>query len=73
MLVARAIYYDYWELQGMYKLAQIYVELRRDFLYLIRLHKIFKALEMGKQEIHNVFELVSHNELQNLQRKSRIP
>jgi hypothetical protein len=39
----RAIYYDYWELKGMYKLAQIYIEHRRDFLLsLIRLHKIFK-------------------------------
>ena len=49
----RAIYYDYWE----------------RLFDLIRLYKIFKDLGMGEQDIRKVFELVKHNELQNLQWK----
>jgi hypothetical protein len=62
--------YYYWELTGMYKLAQIYIEFGRDLLLgLIRLHKIFKDQGMGEHDIRNVFALVKHNELQNLQWK----
>ncbi len=61
----RALYRDYWELK-----AQIYIELGRDLLFsLIKLQKIFNDIGMGENDIRNVFELVKHNELQNLQWK----
>ena len=48
----RAIYCDYWDLKGMYKLAEIYIELGRDdLLSLIRLQKIFKHLGMKHDTI----------------------
>jgi hypothetical protein len=66
----RAIYYDYWELKGMYKLTEIYIELERDdLLSFIRLHKIFKHLGMKEHDIKNVFELAKHNQLERLQGK----
>jgi hypothetical protein len=59
----RAIYYDYWELKGMYKVVQIYD------LGLIRLHKMVKDLGMNEHDIMNVLHIAKHNELQNLQWK----
>jgi hypothetical protein len=66
----RAIYYDYWELKGMFKLAEIYIELGRDdLLSLIRLHKIFKHLGMKEHHMIKVLELAKHNQLERLQGK----
>src|SRR5215469_9527312 len=65
----QAIYRDYWELTGRYKVAQIYDEARYDVRDLLRLHKIVKDLGMGEQEIIKVLELVKYDELQNLQWK----
>ena len=42
----RAIYREYWELEGMYGLAQIYEEAKYDFHDLLRLHRIVQALRM---------------------------
>ena len=65
-----AIYYDYWELKGMYKLAEIYIELgRNDLLSLIRLHEIFKRLGMKEHDMFKVLELAKHNQLERLQGK----
>jgi hypothetical protein len=52
----RAIYYNYWELKGMYQLARIYDELvlGHGLFDLIRLHKIFKDLGMGEPDIRKV-------------------
>jgi hypothetical protein len=61
----RAIYYDYWELKGMYKLAEIYIELGRDdLLSLIRLQKIFKHLGMKQRDMFKVLQLAKHNQLE---------
>ena len=65
----RAMYREYWELSGRYELAQIYDEARYNLSNLLRLHKIVKGLGMNEHDIHNVFELAKHNELQNLQWK----
>jgi hypothetical protein len=65
----RAIYRDYWELSGRYKLAQIYDEARYDLDRLLRLHKTVKDLRMGEHEITKVFELAKHNQLELLQWK----
>jgi transposase len=65
----RAMYREYWELSGRYSLAQIYDEARYDIRDLLRLHKIVKGLGMNEQDIHNVFKLAKHNELENLQWK----
>jgi hypothetical protein len=64
----RTIYRQYWELEGMYRLAQIY-EAKYDLHDLLRLHKIVKDLRMEKQDIINVLNLVKHNQLQTLQCK----
>ena len=65
----RAIYREYWELTGRYKLAQIYDEARYDLRGLLRLHKIVKDLGMKEHDMINVFELAKYNELENLQWK----
>jgi hypothetical protein len=65
----RAIYREYWELTGRYKLAQIYDEAEYDLHGLLRLHRIFKDLGMGEHDIHNVLELARNNQLQYLQWK----
>jgi uncharacterized membrane protein len=44
----RAIYREYWELESMYGLAQIYEEAKYDIHDLLRLHKIAKDLGMEK-------------------------
>jgi predicted HTH domain antitoxin len=65
----RALYREYWELTGRYKLAQIYDEARYDIYGLLRLHKILKDLGLNEQDIENVLDIAKHNELQNLQWK----
>jgi transposase len=65
----QAIYREFWELKGMYKLAQIYEEAKYDLHTLLRLHKVVKDLGMGEQQIINVFELANHNQLEYLQWK----
>ena len=47
----RAIYREYWELDGMYRLAQIYEEAKYDLHDLLRLHRIVKGL--GHYRIHS--------------------
>jgi uncharacterized membrane-anchored protein len=66
----RAIYREYWELEGMYGLAQIYEEAKYDFHDLLRLHRIVQALGMEKHDIISAFELIKHNQLQTLQWKA---
>jgi hypothetical protein len=69
----RAIYYDYWELKGMFKLAEIYIELgREDLLILVTLHKIFKHLEMKEPDMIKVLELAKHNQLERLHLENQI-
>ena len=65
----RAIYREYWELTGRYRLAQIYDEAKKYLPSLLRLHKIVKDLGLGEQEIIKVLELAKHNELERLQWK----
>jgi hypothetical protein len=65
----RAIYREYWELTGRYRLAQIYDEARYDLSNLLRLHKIVKDLGLGEREVIKVLELAKYDELQNLQWK----
>jgi hypothetical protein len=65
----RAIYREYWELSGRYRLTQIYDEARYDLRGLLRLHKIVKDLGLGEKEIIKVLELAKYDELQNLQWK----
>jgi hypothetical protein len=65
----RAIYRDYWELTGRYKLAQVYDEARYNLSNLLRLHKIVQDLGLGEKEIIKVLELSKYNELERLQWK----
>jgi hypothetical protein len=65
----RAMYREYWELTGRYRLAQIYDEARYDIYGLLRLHKIVKDLGMGEKEIIKVLELAKYDELERLQWK----
>jgi hypothetical protein len=65
----RAMYKEYWDLTGRYKLAQIYDEPRYNLSNLLRLHKIVNGLGMNEQDIHKVLELAKYDELQNLQWK----
>ena len=65
----RAMYREYWDLTGRYKLAQIHDEARYDVRGLLRLHKIVKDLGLGEKEIIKVLELAKYDELENLQWK----
>ena len=67
----RAIYREYWELEGMYGLVQIYEEGKYDLHDLLRLHRIVKELGMEKQDIINVLDLVKNDQLQTLQLKAQ--
>jgi hypothetical protein len=66
----RALYREYWELEGMYGLAQIHEEAKYDFHDLLRLHRIVQALGMEKHDIISAFELIKHNHLQTMQWKA---
>jgi hypothetical protein len=67
--VVRAIYRDYWDLSGRYKLAQIYDEARYDLYYLLRLHWVLKGVGMEERDLIKMFELAKHNQLELLQGK----
>ena len=69
----KAIYQEYWELESMYGLAQIYEEAQHDLHDLLRLHRIVKDIGMEKQDIINVLDFVKHNQLRTLQWKASIP
>jgi hypothetical protein len=66
----QAIYQEYWELDGMSRLAQIYDEAKYDLHDLLRLHRIVKALGMEKRDIISVFNLIKHNQLETMQWKA---
>lgn len=66
-----AICQEYWKLNGMYGLAQIYEEAKSDLHDLLRLHKIVKDLGMNEDDIRNVLELAKYNQLQNVQREAQ--
>src|SRR5215831_11449009 len=66
----RAICREYWELEGMYGLSQIYDEAKYDLYDLLRLHRIAKVLGMEKRDIINAFELIKNNQLETLQWKA---
>jgi chromosome segregation ATPase len=66
----QAIYQEYWELDGMCRLAQIYEEAKYDLHELLRLHRTVKGLGMEKRDIISVFDLIKHNQLETLQWKA---
>src|SRR5215831_10695033 len=66
----RALYQEYLELEGFYRLAQIYEEAKYDLHDLLRLHRIVQALGMEKHDIISAFELITHNQLQTLRWKA---
>jgi len=63
------MYREYWELTGRFELARIYDEGKKYLPSLLRLNKILQDLGMKEHDIINVFELVKHKELENLQWK----
>jgi hypothetical protein len=65
----RTIYRQYWELDGMHRLAQIYEEAKYDVHDLLRLHKMVKDRGMEKQDIINVLDLIKNNQVETLQSK----
>src|SRR5215469_1837097 len=66
----RALYQEYLELEGFYRLAQIYEEAKYDLDDLLRLHRIVKLLGLEKHDIISAFELIKHNQLETLQWKA---
>ena len=70
---AQAIYLEYWKLDGMYRLAQIYEEAKYDLDDLLSLHRMVKGLGMEKQDIINVLDFVKYNQLRTLQWEASIP
>lgn len=67
----QAIYLDYWKLDGMYTLAQIYDEAKYDLHDLLALHRIAKDRGVEKQDIINALEFVKYNQLPTLQAKAK--
>jgi predicted nuclease with TOPRIM domain len=64
-----AIYREYWELKGMYKLNVLYEEAKDTLPSVLKLHRIVEEQGMGEQEIINVLKLANNNELPYLQDK----
>jgi hypothetical protein len=67
----QAIQREYWILDGMSSLAQIYDEAKNDLYDLLELHRIAKDRGMEKQDIINALEFVKYNQLQTLQDKAK--
>jgi hypothetical protein len=65
----QAIYQEYWELDGMCRLAQIYDEAKYDLHDLLALHRTVKRLGVEKHDIKNVLEIAKYNHLETLQWK----
>ena len=65
----RAIYHEFWELQGMHELCEIYKEAKYDLRKLLRLHETLKNLRMEDQQIIDVLKLAKHHQLEKLQWK----
>ena len=65
----QAIYREFWELNNMHELAEVYEEIRPYLPSFLRLHKILNDLGMGEQEIINVLKLANNHQLQHLQWK----
>src|SRR5215472_17985483 len=66
----RVLYQEYLELEGFYRLTQIYEEAKYDLDDLLRLHRIVKLVGLEKHDIISAFELIKHNQLQTLQWKA---
>jgi len=66
----RALYQEYLELEGFYRLAQIYEEAKYDLHDLLRLHRIAKLLGLEKHDIISAFELIKNNQLETMQWKA---
>ena len=66
----QAIYREYWKLDGMHKLFQIYDESKYDLNELLDLHRMVKGLGMEEQDITKVLEFVKYNQLRTLQWKA---
>src|SRR5215469_1917419 len=65
-----AIYREFWELEGMYGLAQICEEAKYDVHDLLRLHRIAKVRGMEKRDIISALDIIKHNQLETLQWKA---
>ena len=65
----RAMYREYWEQSGRYRLAQIHDEAKYNLSNLLKLHKIVKDPGMEENDVIKVLGLAKHNELENLQWK----
>jgi hypothetical protein len=66
-----AIYQEFWGLEDMHRLGQIYEEAKYDLHDMLRLYRIVKDLGMEKKDIINVLDLVKNNQLQTLQLKAQ--
>jgi len=64
------IYREFWELEGMYGLAQICEEAKYDVHDLLRLHRIAKVRGMEKRDIISALDIIKHNQLETLQWKA---
>jgi hypothetical protein len=61
------IYREYWKLDGMFKLTQIYEEAKYDLHDLLDLHRMVKVRGIEKQDIINVLDIVKNDQLETLQ------
>ncbi|MDQ6862454.1 MAG: hypothetical protein M3044_01385 [Thermoproteota archaeon] len=64
----RAIYRDYWALNDMHELVEVYDQ--TSLPSLLKLYRIVNAEGMGEQEIINILKLANNNELPYLQERT---
>jgi hypothetical protein len=64
-----AIYREYWELKGRYKLNVVYEEAKDSLPSILKLHRIVKEQDMSENEVINVLKLANNNEFSYLQDK----
>ena len=65
----QAICREFWELNNMHELVEVYEQIRPYLSSVLRLHKILNDLGMGEQEIINVLNLANNHQLEHLQWK----
>ena len=65
---ATKYYREYWKLKRLYRLDQIYEDVKDDIIHIIRLHRRMKAAHIGIEEVIN-FIKIANNDLPAVEHK----
>jgi hypothetical protein len=54
---ATKYYREYWKLKKLYRLDQIYEDVKDDIIHIIRLHRRMRAAHIGTEEVINFIKI----------------